>query len=475
VGRRRRRGERFAVNAEINVVSLIDVMMLMMVIFMITAPMLQGGVDVALPRAEARPLEQKGGMTVTVARDGGIYVDETRLTPEEFAGGSARSPRGAARAACTCGPTAAWRTARWYACSPSCAPAGWATWASSRSPRRCRDGGAGPRRGGGTRRGAGRVAAGVACAGAARRAAAPRRAARRPDRRLGGGAPRRPRRGPGVAPRAAAAPAARLRRLARRRAARAAGGGHRRARAAAWTRRRGASGHGGAGAVRAGGASTGASRAGARPPAGARSPEGRGGRAHTGQTGTAEGGAHAAYRADDRRRGEGQAHAAGHAHAATPAKPTAAKPTVPPPAASAAKPGAKPDARPGTAPGAAGSAAGRPGATGPAGPRAGGGPEGGQGADVANVSVAGLKFPYPGYLANIVRQVALRFTPPGRTTLSADVAFLIHRDGSVTDVRIVRRSGNYGFDLEARGAVEAAGESRAFGHCPRGSRTTCSP
>ncbi|HZF67238.1 MAG TPA: biopolymer transporter ExbD [Gemmatirosa sp.] len=84
---RRRRGERFAVNAEINVVSLIDVMMLMMVIFMITAPMLQGGVDVALPRAEARPLEQKGGMTVTVARDGGIYVDDTRLTPEEFAGG----------------------------------------------------------------------------------------------------------------------------------------------------------------------------------------------------------------------------------------------------------------------------------------------------------------------------------------------------------------------------------------------------
>lgn len=85
---RRRRGERFHVNAEINVVSLIDVMMLLMVIFMITAPMLQGGVDIQLPSASsARPLEQKDGLTVTVARDGGIYVDETRLTAEEFAGG----------------------------------------------------------------------------------------------------------------------------------------------------------------------------------------------------------------------------------------------------------------------------------------------------------------------------------------------------------------------------------------------------
>lgn len=85
---RRRRGERFAPNAEINVVSLIDVMMLLMVIFMITAPMLQGGVDVQLPTAQARPLEQKeNGLTVTLARDGAIYVGEARLSEAEFAGG----------------------------------------------------------------------------------------------------------------------------------------------------------------------------------------------------------------------------------------------------------------------------------------------------------------------------------------------------------------------------------------------------
>ena len=84
---RRRSGERTPLNAEINVVSLIDVMMLLMVIFMITAPMMQGGVDVALPKAAARPLESKSGLVVSVRRDGQIYVDETPLSLAEFRGG----------------------------------------------------------------------------------------------------------------------------------------------------------------------------------------------------------------------------------------------------------------------------------------------------------------------------------------------------------------------------------------------------
>jgi TonB family protein len=92
------------------------------------------------------------------------------------------------------------------------------------------------------------------------------------------------------------------------------------------------------------------------------------------------------------------------------------------------------------------------------------------------VKVPGLNFPYPGYLANIVRQVALRFHPPGRVAaLSADVTFLIRRDGSVAEVRIVRKSGSYAFDLEAQGAVEAAGEARAFGALPDGFRDDVLP
>lgn len=74
------------VNGEINVVSLIDVMMLLMVIFMITAPIMQGGVDIALPTADVRPLEPKNGLVVTVDRGGQIFVDEVKLSFDEFAG-----------------------------------------------------------------------------------------------------------------------------------------------------------------------------------------------------------------------------------------------------------------------------------------------------------------------------------------------------------------------------------------------------
>ena len=80
----RRRRDRIELNAEINVVNLIDVMLLLLVIFMITAPMMQGGVDIALPKAEARPLESKGGLVVTVTRGGQILVGETSMSFPQF-------------------------------------------------------------------------------------------------------------------------------------------------------------------------------------------------------------------------------------------------------------------------------------------------------------------------------------------------------------------------------------------------------
>jgi len=84
---RRRRREGMPLNAEINVVSLIDVMLLLLVIFMITAPMMQGGVDVALPKAEAKPLEPKSGLVVTVNRAGEIFVDQDQFSFTQFRAG----------------------------------------------------------------------------------------------------------------------------------------------------------------------------------------------------------------------------------------------------------------------------------------------------------------------------------------------------------------------------------------------------
>jgi len=71
-------------NAEINVTSLVDVMLVLLIVFMITAPMMQGGVDVQLPRAEARPLEPKEGLVVTVDRAGRVFIDQTSVSYDDF-------------------------------------------------------------------------------------------------------------------------------------------------------------------------------------------------------------------------------------------------------------------------------------------------------------------------------------------------------------------------------------------------------
>ena len=106
-------------------------------------------------------------------------------------------------------------------------------------------------------------------------------------------------------------------------------------------------------------------------------------------------------------------------------------------------------------------------------PTAGGGEQGGKGTDVANIRTEGIDFPYPGYLENIVRQIALRFRPPRGSPHKAEVMFLIRRDGSITGFRFVQRSGSFTFDLEAQGAVESA--ASAFGPLPSGFRDDVLP
>jgi biopolymer transport protein ExbD/biopolymer transport protein TolR len=71
-------------NADVNVTSLVDVMLVLLIIFMITAPIMQGGVEVQLPRAEARPITANEGMVVSVNRSGQIFVDETRVSYNDF-------------------------------------------------------------------------------------------------------------------------------------------------------------------------------------------------------------------------------------------------------------------------------------------------------------------------------------------------------------------------------------------------------
>lgn len=73
--------------AEINVTSLVDVAFVLLIIFMITAPMMQGGVDVQLPRAAARPLSMRDALVITVDQRGLVYVDREAMSFPEFQAG----------------------------------------------------------------------------------------------------------------------------------------------------------------------------------------------------------------------------------------------------------------------------------------------------------------------------------------------------------------------------------------------------
>lgn len=75
-GRRRRRSRRGAL-AEINVTPLVDVMLVLLIVFMVSAPLLSVGVPVDLPKTEASAVdEQTEPLTVTVRRDGSVFLQE---------------------------------------------------------------------------------------------------------------------------------------------------------------------------------------------------------------------------------------------------------------------------------------------------------------------------------------------------------------------------------------------------------------
>ena len=72
---RARRGKRRKLKNEINVVPYIDVMLVLLIIFMVTAPLMNLGVDVQLPESNAKSItEQKDPVVVSVDRDGNYFL-----------------------------------------------------------------------------------------------------------------------------------------------------------------------------------------------------------------------------------------------------------------------------------------------------------------------------------------------------------------------------------------------------------------
>jgi biopolymer transport protein TolR len=85
-GSRRRRGRKSAPMSEINVTPMVDVMLVLLIIFMVTAPMLTAGIPVDLPQAKGEQLAaSKEPLTVSLDAQGEIYIAEAKVPLAELA------------------------------------------------------------------------------------------------------------------------------------------------------------------------------------------------------------------------------------------------------------------------------------------------------------------------------------------------------------------------------------------------------
>lgn len=81
----RRRGRRSRLNADINVTPLVDVMLVLLIVFMVAAPLLSVGVPVELPKTDAKSLPSESEpITITVDKDGKVFLQETEVSLDDI-------------------------------------------------------------------------------------------------------------------------------------------------------------------------------------------------------------------------------------------------------------------------------------------------------------------------------------------------------------------------------------------------------
>ena len=68
--------------SEINITPFVDVMLVLLIIFMVTAPLLQQGIDVNLPQAKGKEIAPAERIVITVKKDGKIYMEKATITLE---------------------------------------------------------------------------------------------------------------------------------------------------------------------------------------------------------------------------------------------------------------------------------------------------------------------------------------------------------------------------------------------------------
>jgi biopolymer transport protein ExbD len=76
---------RYSSLSEINITSLVDVMMVLLIIFMLTAPFIQAGIKVRLPKAKSTVIKETEGVILAINKDGDVYINNNKVEMEELA------------------------------------------------------------------------------------------------------------------------------------------------------------------------------------------------------------------------------------------------------------------------------------------------------------------------------------------------------------------------------------------------------
>lgn len=70
--------------ADINVTNLVDVVLVLLIVFMISAPMMQAGVEIDLPKASESPSDVSAGIVISIDKNQQIYIDQYKVSAEQF-------------------------------------------------------------------------------------------------------------------------------------------------------------------------------------------------------------------------------------------------------------------------------------------------------------------------------------------------------------------------------------------------------
>jgi len=70
--------------SEINITSLVDVMMVLLIIFMLTAPFIQAGIKVRLPQAKSTVIKETEGVMVSVTNEGEVYLNNQKIEQQDL-------------------------------------------------------------------------------------------------------------------------------------------------------------------------------------------------------------------------------------------------------------------------------------------------------------------------------------------------------------------------------------------------------